>query len=49
MPSERRPDDDTPATGGGTDAQEQDPEIGPGTDPDAERQGPDSATPGGRP
>ncbi len=36
--------------GAGTDAQERDPEIGPGTTPDAERDdAPGEQTPGGRP
>ena len=41
---------DRDASGAGTDAQERDPEIGPGTAPDAERDdAPSEPTPGGRP
>ena len=37
-------------SGTGTEAQERDPEIGPGTEPDAERDDPHGEpTPGGRP
>ena len=51
MQAERRPDDENdPETGGaGTDAQERDPEIGPGSHPDADRgEEPNGPTPGGR-
>ena len=41
---------DRDPNGAGSDAQERDPEIGPGTAPDAERDdGPSEPTPGGRP
>jgi hypothetical protein len=44
---EPRPED---PSGAGTDAQERDPELGPGTTPDAERDdAPSEPTPGGRP
>jgi hypothetical protein len=43
-----RPEDDP--SGAGTEAQERDPELGPGTTPDAERdRAPGEPTPGGRP
>jgi hypothetical protein len=47
MAAPRPPEDPHNA---GTEAQEQDPEVGPGTSPDAESDGaPDDTTPGGRP
>jgi hypothetical protein len=45
-----RPNPDRDPSGAGTEAQERDPEIGPGTTPDAERDdAPGEPTPGGRP